>query len=118
MLVTTSHSAPYAAGSDTSKMALVDSWAKDDNIDIFSPQLYTSGFEASPEFMQTPCRSGGGTEQSKCPWERLKPMKAKWVLSLASASHYAAAKAFFNQLGIEPIGYIQWIDPPSRQPMP
>ena len=87
---------------------------------VGQPQLYTSGTEGNPEFLHTPCSRevAPGTHWSKCTWERLSPMKAKWVLSLASASHYAAAKAFFNQLGIEPIGYIQWRDPPSRQPMP
>jgi hypothetical protein len=110
VMITTSHSAPYAA-SARAKELLIDAWVKSDNIDIFSPQLYTSGFEASPEFMQTPCRSGGGTDQSKCTWERLKRMKAKWVLSLASADHYPAAKAFFDNLGIKTHGYIQWKDP-------
>merc|ERR1711865_1215126 len=92
------------------KGLLIDSWVNDDNIDLFSPQLYTSGAEGRPEFMLTACGTPG-SENSKCSWERLAPMKAKWVLSLASGDQYPAAKAFFNKLDIKPIGYIQWRDP-------
>ena len=102
VLVTTSHSAPYAAGSDTSKMALVDSWAKDDNIDIFSPQLYTSGNEDKPEFDITPC------PKDACTYERIANMKAKWVPSVHSASQYPEVKAFFDQKGIQTAGYLIW----------
>jgi hypothetical protein len=107
VMVTTSHSAPFAS-STLMKGLLIDSWVHDDNIDLFSPQLYTSGTEGKPEFMLTPCGTPG---QSKCSWERLAPMKAKWVLSLASGDQYPAAKAFFNKLDIKPIGYIQWKEP-------
>ena len=30
------------------KLAIVDAWAESENIDIFSPQLYTSGVEEEP----------------------------------------------------------------------
>jgi len=109
VMVTTSHSAPFAS-STLMKGLLIDSWVNDDNIDLFSPQLYTSGAEGRPEFMLTACGTPG-SENSKCSWERLAPMKAKWVLSLASGDQYPAAKAFFNKLDIKPIGYIQWRDP-------
>jgi hypothetical protein len=115
VMITTSHSAPYAS-SGSSKELFVDSWAKSENIDIFSPQLYTSGMEGKPEYMLTPCRSGGSTEGSRCTWERLKPMKAKWVLSLANADHYAGAKEYFYNLGIETRGFIQWQDGPKDMP--
>ena len=38
-------------------------------------------------------------------------MKAKWVLSLASGAQYPVAKAFFNKLNINPIGFVQWREP-------
>jgi hypothetical protein len=107
VMVTTSHSAPFASSS-LMKGLLRDSWVHDDNIDLFSPQLYTAGTEGRPEFMMTPCGTAG---QSNCSWDLLAPMKAKWVLSLVSGDHYPEAKAFFNKLGIKPIGYIQWKDP-------
>ena len=115
VMITTSHSAPYAA-SGSSKELFVDSWAKSEHIDIFSPQLYTSGLEGKPEYQLTPCRSGGATEGSRCTWQRLKPMKAKWVLSLASADHYAGAKEYFYNLGIETRGFVQWQDGPKEMP--
>ena len=107
VMVTTSHSAPFAS-STLMKELLIDSWVRDDNIDLFSPQLYTSGTEGKPEFTLTPCGTPG---RSKCSWERLAPMKAKWVLSLASGAQYPAAKAFFKKLNIDPIGFIQWKEP-------
>ena len=115
VMITTSHSAPYAA-SGSSKELFVDSWAKSEHIDIFSPQLYTSGLEAKPEYQLTPCRSGGATEGSTCTWQRLKPMKARWVLSLANAAHYPGAKEYFYNLGIETKGFIQWQDGPKEMP--
>ena len=108
VMVTTSHSAPYAAGSTETKLALVDSWAKSKTIDIFSPQLYTSGLEAEPELTLTGC----GTVKSgrACTYERYAGLKAKLVPSLASGSHYAAAKEYFASIGIATQGYIQWGD--------
>ena len=108
VMVTTSHSAPYAAGSTATKLALVDSWAKSETIDIFSPQLYTSGLEPEPELTLTGC----GTVKSgrACTYERYAGLKAKFVPSLASASHYAAAKEYFASIGITTQGYIQWGD--------
>ena len=108
VMVTTSHSAPYAAGSTETKLALVDSWAKSKTIDIFSPQLYTSGLEVEPELTLTGC----GTVKSgrACTYERYAGLKAKMVPSLASGSHYAAAKEYFASIGIATQGYIQWGD--------
>ena len=104
VMITTSHTAPYAAGSDTSKMALVDSWAKDENIDIFSPQLYSSGDEDQPEFDITPCPGDA------CTYERIASMKAKWVPSLPvqAQATYPEVKEFFREKGVETAGYIVW----------
>jgi len=58
VLVTTSHSAPYAASSEKAKDLIVKSWIKSKNIDIFSPQLYTTGTESAPDFAQAHCTIG------------------------------------------------------------
>ena len=88
-----------AAPSVSQKLAIVDSWAGSDNIDIFSPQLYTTGVEEDPEFTITQC--GNTLEEGRtCTYERLKKMKAKWVPSLSKASHYPAVKKFFSEKGI------------------
>ena len=111
VMVTTSHSAPYAAGSEGSKIALTESWMNSDDIDIFSPQLYTSGMEESPDFDLTPCReapSDEPPEKARCTYERLKGMKAKWVPSLCSETHYEATKQFFEDMGIKTHGFVQW----------
>ena len=101
VMVTTSHTAPYAAASDASKPMMVDSWVKSNDIDIFSPQLYTSGREGSPEYDETPCASG-------CSYDRLKKMKAKWVPSVANPSHYPAVRDFLAGMGIQSHGFLQW----------
>jgi len=101
VMVTTSHTAPYAAASDASKPMMVDSWVKSNDIDIFSPQLYTSGREGSPEYDETPCAAG-------CSYARLKKMKAKWVPSVANPSHYPAVRDFLAGMGIQTHGYLQW----------
>ena len=113
VMVTTSHSAPYAAGSEASKIMLTESWIKSDDIDIFSPQLYTSGMEESPDFDLTPCReapSDEPPEKARCTYERLKDMKAKWVPSLCSEGHYGATKQFFEDIGIQTHGFVQWFN--------
>jgi hypothetical protein len=110
VMITTSHSAPYAASTNHAKQLFVDSWTKSRDIDIFSPQLYTSGYEANPQFDMTPCSNQDGIFSSKCSWERLKPMKASWVPSLKDVSHYAASKDYFEKIGIKTHGFVQWAD--------
>ena len=127
--------------------------------DIFSPQLYTTGTEGSPEFAQSHCSIGAPTKGNSkpmatnlydedkraqrekarlakeedrlfkekeprggyptgCTWERLKPMKARWIPSLASEEHYPATKEFFANIGIETHGFIQWGADKSKVPDP
>lgn len=108
VMVTTSHSAPYAAASEASKLAFVDSWVKSDHIDIFSPQLYSRGREAEPELMETPCTGTDNLVSSHCSYKYLKKMKAVWMPSLANSGHYEAAKKYFASEGIHVAGFIQW----------
>ena len=146
VMVTTSHSAPYAASSEKAKDLIVKSWIKSKNIDIFSPQLYTTGTESSPDFAQAHCSIGipkhlrnatalfderkraardkehaekekqqhtistspEGGYATGCTWNRLKPMRAQWIPSIASQDHYPATKEYFAALGIQTHGYIQW----------
>jgi hypothetical protein len=110
VMITTSHSAPYAASSNHVKQLFVDSWVKSKDIDIFSPQLYTSGYEANADFGQTPCSPQDGIFDSKCSWDRLQPMKALWVPSLKDISHYQPTKEYFAKVGIKTRGFIQWAD--------
>jgi hypothetical protein len=110
VLVTTSHSAPYAAANEELKEALVDSWVKSNDIDIFSPQLYTSGEEEEPEYDLTACGApdADNPEASSCTYERLRPMKAKFVPSLANDKQYPGVKKWFAAKGIKTSGFMQW----------
>jgi len=71
VMVATSHSAPWDAP-DSTKDKLVDAWVRSPDVDLFSPQLYTMGYEAEPSFEQTPCGGGDSSFKSRCSWERLK----------------------------------------------
>ena len=110
VMVTTSHSAPYAAANEEIKEALVDSWVRSNDIDLFSPQLYTSGEEDEPEYDLTACGApdADNPEASACTYERLKPMKAKWIPSLANEKQYPKVKKWFAAKGITIHGFMQW----------
>lgn len=101
--VTVSHSAPYQTDTPTDAVALVKAWAADPNIDILSPQLYSSGSEPAPEFDATnSCKEAG------CTWQLYVGSKAAFAPSIVDPSHLAAVKQFFAPLGITPAGYFQW----------
>eukprot|EP00658_Telonema_sp_P-2_P007730 TRINITY_DN12878_c0_g1_i17.p1 TRINITY_DN12878_c0_g1~~TRINITY_DN12878_c0_g1_i17.p1 ORF type:complete len:200 (+),score=61.93 TRINITY_DN12878_c0_g1_i17:56-655(+) len=95
VLVTVSHSAPYAV---PDKAALMAGFLQDSNIDYLSPQLYTSGRERENDFAFT----------ADFPWTRYKGMKPALVPSIVRASLLPAAKAFFDELGISTQGFVQW----------
>lgn len=53
VVITTSHSAPYQTNTPATATALVTAWVQDTNVDVISPQLYSSGYETSPDFAET-----------------------------------------------------------------
>ena len=95
VLVTVSHSAPYGI---TDASTLMDSFFEDENIDILSPQLYTTGEEAENDYDI----SQGVT------WSRYANCKVAVVPSLVSSTYYPDAQAYFAQQGVTLKGYIQW----------
>lgn len=95
VLVTVSHSAPYDIG-DAS--ALMESFFADTNIDILSPQLYTTGEEKENDYDI----SHGVT------WASYAKCKAAIVPSLVSSSLYPGAQTYFADQGVTLSGYIQW----------
>ncbi len=99
--ITTSHSGPYKTKSAADSVRFVKAWVKDKNIDIISPQLYSSGNEAAPEFAETSsCKSAG------CTWSLYKGYKGKFVPSLAVDSHYPATQKFFkDKYGMTTAGF-------------
>lgn len=100
--VTTSHSAPYQVDAPAIAVELVKAWASDGNIDILSPQLYSSGMEASPEFAET------SSCAPDCSWKLYVGAKARFAPSIVDASQLPAVRTFFQPLGISVDGFFQW----------
>lgn len=95
VLVTISHSAPFGI---KDAAALMQSFFDDENIDLLSPQLYTTGKETENNY----ATSGGVT------WLDYKNAKAAIVPSIVAADFYASAQEYFNKLGVNLQGFIQW----------
>ena len=101
--VTTSHSAPYQTDSPADAVALVKAWAADASIDILSPQLYSSGSEAAPEFDETAsCKDAG------CTWELYVGAKAAFAPSIVEPSQLDAVTAYFTAKKIRTVGFFEW----------
>ncbi|WBX78209.1 hypothetical protein PG911_08125 [Tenacibaculum ovolyticum] len=95
VLVTVSHSAPYGI-SDARE--LMYSFFSNENIDIISPQLYTTGQELENDY---------DTSQGVL-WNDYENCKAAIVPSIVKASMYINAQEYFARLGLTLQGYIQW----------
>jgi len=103
--VTTSHSAPYDTPTPSDAVELVRSWcASGGDLDLISPQLYSSGHEQAPEFATTyTCTAAG------CNWDLYQNCGADFVPSIVDDSHYAAVKAWAtNTVGVPASGFFQW----------
>ena len=80
----------------------MNSLIADANIDILSPQLYSSGYETSNDYTW-----------SGVPWSSFSTAKAAIVPSIVTASMYADAQDYFvsptrSGTSITLKGYIQW----------
>ena len=85
-------------------VALVTAWAADENIDILSPQLYSSGTETTPEFDETSFCAGAG-----CTWDLYVGARAAIAPSIVVDSQYGAVQSWFAKMyGITTAGFIQW----------
>jgi hypothetical protein len=97
VLVTTSHSAPY--GFDDAAV-LMRSFFQNSNIDYLSPQLYTSGNEASNDYSIT--------ANADVHWQEYASAKATVIPSICKSSYYDDAHNYFRSKGVTITGYIQW----------
>jgi chitinase len=96
--ITVAHSAPLAAdGAD-----FVKAFVKDSNVDFISPQLYTTGKEASPQYDVT------GACASTCTWDLYKGSIPKLVPSIVDESQYSDVQSHFQGLGMTTNGFFQW----------
>eukprot|EP00948_MAST-09A_sp_MAST-9A-sp1_P003000 g3000.t1 len=103
--VTTSHSAPYQCDSSDDAIALVKAWVADKNLDIISPQLYSSGSESSPEFATTASCTPG------CGWNLYETFQGIFAPSIVDPSQYSATVEYFQSHpnnGINVGGYFMW----------
>ena len=94
VLVTVSHSQPYAV---TDAASLMLALLADNNIDYISPQLYTTGYESANDYTAV------GTT-----WSQYASSKAKVVPSIVSSCLFPSAQAYFKTYGVTLSGYIQW----------
>jgi len=103
-VITVSHSAPYETDTPADAIALINAWVADTNVDMLSPQLYSSGTEPAPDYAETSaCKSAG------CTWDLYKNSKAKFVPSIVNSNQYDAVKSYFASThSITVTGYIQW----------
>ena len=101
-MITTSHSAPYEATSDESRIGLVDSWVASDNVDYLSPQLYTTGGEGAEFAASTGILGEVGYEHY------LNAKKAKFVPSIVAETQVDEVREYFAEKGLIVDGFIQW----------
>jgi len=104
VMVTTSHSAPYQCDTAQDAVDILKAWCADGNLDVISPQLYSSGRESQPELVPTnSCKDAG------CTWDLYANCKAQIAPSIVEPSHYAPSKAFFQQrISRTTNGYFMW----------
>jgi hypothetical protein len=95
VLVTTSHSAPYGIGDAAN---LMRSFFQNSNIDYLSPQLYSSGYEASNDYSTT-----FGVQ-----WYEYASAKATVIPSICKYTYYDDAYNYFRTQGVTITGYVQW----------
>jgi hypothetical protein len=96
VLVTVSHSAPYAISDAATLMA---SFFTSSDIEILSPQLYSSGTETANDYTAT-----AGVD-----WAAWVGAKPTIVPSLVSYTFYNDAQAYFAAFSITTEGNIQWL---------
>ena len=94
VLVTVSHSQPYAI---SDAPTLMKALLLDPNIDVFSPQLYSTGTEPVNDYTAV------GT-----PWTLYSTTKAAIVPSIVKTSYYNDAVTYFATQGVTLQGYVQW----------
>lgn len=99
VLVTVSHSAPYGCGDPD---VLMKAFFLNEDVDILSPQLYTSGNEPKPSF-------DAGNQIS---WDDWTGSKGRFVPSIGCLAvqndGYESTKDFFSKYSLVPSGYIVW----------
>ncbi len=102
--VTVSHSAPYQTDTPEDAVALAKAFAGNPDVDIISPQLYSSGDERKPDFAETnSCIDAG------CTWSVYAGTRANFAPSVVDDTHYAPTITYFHSNhDIDVGGYFVW----------
>ena len=77
---------------------LMHSFFADTNIDIMSPQLYTTGSESANDYDISHGVS----------WSEYANCRAAIIPSLVKAAYYDDAQQYFSSQGVTLAGYVQW----------
>ncbi len=94
VLVTVSHSCPYGIADAVS---LMNSFFANRDIDLLSPQLYTTGQETSNDYTAL-----------NVPWSAYTQARAVIVPSIVHANLYPSAQSYFADQGVTLGGFVQW----------
>jgi hypothetical protein len=95
VLVTVSHSAPYGF---LDKVALMNSFFANGDVDVLSPQLYTTGEETANSY-----------DWDGVPFTAWSTAKAAVVLTIVQSTMYPEGQAtFLTSYNVTTSGYIQW----------
>jgi len=100
VFVTVSHSAPYLIAD---KVALMNSFFSNRDIDIISPQLYSGGGELANDYTAV-----------GVPWSSFATAFADIVPSIVKASYYSDAQNYFSTVSRSGTsfnfkGFVQWV---------
>ena len=96
MFVTVSHSAPYGIADAPT---LMDAFLVSPDIDYISPQLYTTGTEATNDMEPA----------YNYPWNEWSKATVPVVLSIISDGYYTDAYDQFQELtGLNAVGWVMW----------
>ncbi|WP_138506877.1 carbohydrate-binding protein [Nostoc sp. PA-18-2419] len=107
-MVTISHAAPHRIND---AQQLMTAFFADKNIDYLSPQLHTQGIEAQNDF----------TENMGVKWADYANTNAAIIPSIVQANLYQNARDYFQKLGLNTKGFIQWsqtTSTPAPNPIP
>jgi len=100
VLVTVSHSSPYGI---TDAGSLMASFFSGGNVDYFSPQLYSSGTEATNDY-----------SDATVSWSQYSG--TNFIPSIVTGSYFSDAQSFFSSKGIHCSGYVQWSQTATGSP--
>ena len=95
---------------------MLKAWLADDNIDIISPQMYSSGEETVPVYEPTwSCfnitsddKRAKGNGASNCTWDLYQDAKPTIVPAIVGDEQLPNITRFFKSVNVPTQGFFQW----------